>query len=312
MNGVDAALALVVSLTAFWTIRVRAAFIAVAAYTGCGLLIALVWVRLRAVDVALTEAAIGAGVTGAVLIAAAARLRPAEEAANAERPARRLRAVAAALSVTVALALAVLVLLPADPAPSLGREAVAPLDDLGLGNPVTAVLMVYRGMDTLLEKLVLLLAVIGVWSLAPDRFWGGAPAAPAIAGRNGPLLLAARLLPPIGIVFAIYTVWTGASAPGGAFQGGAVLAAMWMLVLAAGLARIPAVTNRCLRLLLAAGPATFMAIALAGFLIAGAFLAYPPGLAKALIVLAEIPMVLTIALVLALLAAGPPAGEPER
>ena len=64
--------------------------------------------------------------------------------------------------------------------------------------------------------------------------------------------------------------------------------------------------------LLAAGPATFMAIALAGFLIAGAFLAYPPGLAKALIVLAEIPMVLTIALVLALLAAGPPAGEPER
>lgn len=40
-----------------------------------GLLMALAWVRLDAPDVALAEAAIGAGLTGALLMAALARLR---------------------------------------------------------------------------------------------------------------------------------------------------------------------------------------------------------------------------------------------
>lgn len=39
-----------------------------------GLLMALVWVRLDAPDIALAEAAIGAGLTGALLLAALARL----------------------------------------------------------------------------------------------------------------------------------------------------------------------------------------------------------------------------------------------
>ena len=46
-----------------------------------GLLLSLAWVRLSAVDVALTEAAIGSGVTGMLLLGAAARLRPAEASA---------------------------------------------------------------------------------------------------------------------------------------------------------------------------------------------------------------------------------------
>jgi uncharacterized MnhB-related membrane protein len=40
-----------------------------------GLLMALTWVRLSAPDVALAEAAIGAGLTGALLMAALARLK---------------------------------------------------------------------------------------------------------------------------------------------------------------------------------------------------------------------------------------------
>lgn len=39
-----------------------------------GLLMALVWVRLKAPDVALTEAAIGAGLTGALLLSALRRI----------------------------------------------------------------------------------------------------------------------------------------------------------------------------------------------------------------------------------------------
>lgn len=51
-----------------------------------GLLLSLAWVRLNAVDLALAEAAIGAGLTGALFLAALSRLgrppsRPAEEQA---------------------------------------------------------------------------------------------------------------------------------------------------------------------------------------------------------------------------------------
>jgi len=81
---------------------------------------------------------------------------------------------------------------------------------------------------------------------------------------------------------------------------------MWLLVLMAGLAEAPQVRARWLRVAAVAGPATFLAVGLAGMGIAGAFLAYPASHAKTLILFVEVPMMLTIALVLALLVAGPP------
>ncbi len=44
-----------------------------------GSVMTLVWVRLGAVDVALAEAAIGSGLTGALLWSALSRMRPGEE-----------------------------------------------------------------------------------------------------------------------------------------------------------------------------------------------------------------------------------------
>ena len=64
-----------------------------------------------------------------------------------------------------------------------------------------------------------LLALVGVWSLAPDRFWGGRPTPLRQADPNGALTLLAQLLPPVGIVVGIYILWEGADQPGGAFLG---------------------------------------------------------------------------------------------
>ncbi len=50
-------------------------FKAIVLFIAFGLLMALAWVRLDAPDVALAEAAIGAGLTGALLMAALARLQ---------------------------------------------------------------------------------------------------------------------------------------------------------------------------------------------------------------------------------------------
>jgi uncharacterized MnhB-related membrane protein len=48
-------------------------FTAIVLFVAFGLMMALAWVRLQAPDIALAEAAIGAGLTGALLLAALAR-----------------------------------------------------------------------------------------------------------------------------------------------------------------------------------------------------------------------------------------------
>ena len=309
--ALELVLAAVVLGVAVWTIAARETFAAVVGFVAYGLLIALVWVRLDAVDVALTEAAIGGGLGGVLMLGAAARLRASEALEAAERPNAILRIAAALLSAIVAAALAVAVLSLPDPAPTLAPAAADNAAATGLGNPVTNVLMAFRAMDTMLEKVVVLLALVGVWSLASDRFWGGRPGPRHQADPNGVLAFLARLLVPVGIVVGIYLLWVSADHPGGAFQGGTILAAMWLLVMMAGLADAPPVGGRRLRLMLIAGPTIFLIVGLGGLWLGEAFLAYPVAYAKPLILAIEVAMTLTIAVTLGLLMAGAPERSAE-
>ena len=307
----DAVLAVLVLGVAAWTIAARDTFAAVVGFIAYGLLLTLVWVRLAAPDVALTEAAIGSGLTGGLLLGASTRLRRTETPAAGEKPGVTLQLAAAVLCALVAAGIAAIVLLLPEPAPTLAPQAAANIAATGLGNPVTAVLMAYRAIDTLLETVVLLLALVGIWSLAPDGVWGGFPGPPRHADPNGVLTFSAQLLVPVGILVGIHIFWVGSVAPGGEFQGATILAAMWILATMAGLVDAPPVSRRWLRLLLVAGPAVFFAIGLAGFAMAGAFLAYPEPYAKLLIVTIEVPLTLSIAATLALLVAGPPVRAPR-
>src|SRR6516164_8271484 len=104
-------LAAVVLGLALWTIAVRETYSVTVGFVAYGLLVALIWVRLDAVDVALTEAAIGGGLGGVLLLGAAARLRnPGPMATDA--PSKSTRVTAAALSTLTAAALAGAVLPP--------------------------------------------------------------------------------------------------------------------------------------------------------------------------------------------------------
>jgi multisubunit Na+/H+ antiporter MnhB subunit len=286
------------------TIVVREAFAAVIGFVVYGLLLSIAWVRLSAVDVALTEAAIGGGMTGMLMLGAVARLRLAE--GNDTRTSLPTRLAAGVMCALITAGLATAILAPPEVIPTLAPMVMENLAQSGLGNPVAGVLFVYRALDTLLEKVVLILALLGVWSLAPDRVWGGIPGLRVYAQPSSTLTFLAQLLPPVGIVVAIYMCWVGAKEPGGAFQGGTVLAAMWLLVMIAGLKSVPSISQPWLRLLLVVGPAIFLAIGLAGMVLANAFLDYPSGYAKALIVAIEFSLTLSIGVALGLLAAGPP------
>jgi multisubunit Na+/H+ antiporter MnhB subunit len=296
---------LLVAIALFMT-AVRSTFAAVVAFAAYGLLVGVAWVRLHAVDVALTEVALGSGVVSVLMISAAARLRRTERAAAPSFPSVSLRLGAALLAAAVTAALGAAVWQSAEPAPTLAPAAMAEIGATGLGNPVTAVLMAFRATDTLLEKVVLVLAVIGVWSLAPDRAWGGRPGVLYRPDADGVLPFFARVLPPFGVVVGVYLLWVSADEPGSAFAAGTVLAAMWVLVMMAGLADAPPTGLRSVRLTVLAGPVVFSAVGLAGMVIADAFLAYPVNYAKALIIAIEIAMVLSIAAMLGMLLAGTP------
>ena len=81
-NLFDGLLGLLLLWLAWRSLACTDLFKAVVLFITFGLLMAIAWVRLDAPDVALAEAAIGAGITGALLLAAIARLKPSRDAHN--------------------------------------------------------------------------------------------------------------------------------------------------------------------------------------------------------------------------------------
>ena len=105
----------------------------------------------------------------------------------------------------------------------LAAAVEAKLDQSGVKNPVTAVLLNFRGYDTLLELTVLLLALLGARALSKTVPGEAAQTDAAIS----PVLLSfLRIVAPVMVLVAGYMLWVGGHAPGGAFQAGAVLAAL--------------------------------------------------------------------------------------
>lgn len=203
-----------------------------------------------------------------------------------------VRAAVAITSLALAAAM-IIALLQLPPAMvQLPALVATNLTQSGVEHPVTAVLLNFRGWDTLLEVAVLLLALLTLLTLSGDE-----PPAPAVA--VDPLLqgLARQALPLI-ILTAGYLLWAGAHRPGGAFQAGAVLAAGAVLLQLAGLLPAWAAPHRWLRLGLVLGFLVFLGVA-AALLGEGAMLRYPPALAGGLILLIEAGLTLTLGLILA-------------
>ena len=276
-----------------------------------GLVLAAAWVRLLAPDVALAEAAIGAGLAGALLLAAV------REQSRQPLPARivskrshnkpgvniTLQWAVSVLCAVLAgtLAWALVHALNSAPQNALPRAVSANLEASGVSNPVTAVLLNFRAYDTLLELAVLLTAVLGIFALGPARP-GYQSAGPVFDGL-------ARWLVPVLILTAGYLLWVGAHAPGGAFQAGATLAAAAVVLRLAGKRSIGLPQAGSLRVILAAGVGMFLVVGLTLLVLGRPFLGYPPAWAGSLILLIESAAMLAIAatLVLAFLGGRPPA-----
>lgn len=249
-----------------------------------GLLMALAWARLNAPDLALAEAIVGAGVTGAMLIAAWHRMGTEIQEKDGLDTLAPLGVVGMA-AVLVAVIWALIEI--GGSGPSLHDEVMAHLPESGVRSPVTAVLLNFRGYDTLLELGVLLLAVASVQQLGAKI--------PRVGKRAGPALAAfAALLMPVLVLVSAYLLWRGSHAPGGAFQAGALLGAAGILMLMVEPERIGWLRDGPQRVALSIGPVVFMLVAMLA-LSAGHLLEYPRSWAGELILLVETMAMFSIA-----------------
>lgn len=334
----DATVAASLVFLAWNSLRAPHLFTAVVLFIAFGLLMALAWVRLDANDIALAEAAIGAGITGALLLDALghvaadprARKGTAPDAAtlsssapgglsrsafryatlkSAERRGRRLLA-----AVMVLLAAVIVLSLWTMPnGRALGEAVFTALERHPVANPVTAVLLDYRAYDTFLEMGVLALAALGAILLKAQILRH--PRAEPPTGGSFILTVFAKGLVPLMVLMAGYLLWAGAARSGGAFPAGALLGASAVLLFLAGIGREWIVDGDRTRFVIALGLLCFIAAGAITLMAGRAFLQWGEGWTYAAVLAIEAALTVSIGGVLALLygaSAKVPLGTMER
>lgn len=279
---------------------------ATAVFAAFSLALAIVWILLAAPDVAVTEAAVGAGVMVILLLITVMQTEWEPSAGTGRRLASFAPLDWRAFFVTVAVAIplsysvgsfpdvgdpaapAVERTLPTgEPSPYyhyVGETAEA----LDLPNAVVLVLAVFRNLDTLGEVAVAFTAVLGVLivldrtrittSRNTDDTEGLAFPDPYVMSPVG--MTAVRLVVPLVFVFGVYLTLYGALVPGGGFQGGVVMGAS-VVLMALVFGHRPTsnwVDERILVGILVGGVGLFVAVGLGSFFFGGTLLevlAYP-------------------------------------
>ena len=268
-------------LTAVAVVRTENLFVAVMLMAIFSLLMAANFFILDAADVALTEAAVGAGVTTVIFLGALALTAEHE----------RSRKVGRWLALGVVSVTVVVLIYATFDKPRLGdpnapvHQHVAPwyLENtpelIGIPNVVTAVLGSFRGYDTLGEVFVVLAACIGVLFILsaappPER----APKSVDDAGLRHHLVpqVVGRLLIPFIVLFGLYVQFHGEYGPGGGFQAGAIIATGLILhaLLEGESAALRSIPRSVLIGMVAGGALLYALVGVAGIALGGNFLDY--------------------------------------
>ena len=310
----DLLLAFALLLVSWRLLQASDLFQATVLFVSFGLFLALAWVRLQAPDIALAEAAVGAGLAGVLLFSTFKRIEPntpldrdddplppspcrLDEAAAC--PGRYHYVFAGTLAGALTLLLVLAVLGLPRGGTGLTQLAARTLPGSGVEHPVTAVLLNFRLYDTWLELGVLLLALMGVLGV---RGCHDLRNLPVIAPGSPVLRRLVGILGPLVLLVAVYLLWLGDHAPGGAFQAGVVLAAGLVLFRLSGFASVDVLTRAGLMSCVAAG---FLGVLLLAVLTAIAPstqpLEYPQAWAGTLIVTLEAAATVSIGVTLAAL-----------
>ena len=260
-----------------------------------GLLMALVWVRMQAPDLALAEAAIGAGLTGVLLLDALGHLRTQPQTRHQQlQQSRLLEILAGVLAISVTGFLWWALVEAPQPGVAMPEWVADNMQASGVEHPITGVLLAFRAYDTLLEVAVILVAV--VVGLALRFSQEDQPTETRVISSLLQRMLVWLL--PLMLLVAVYLLWIGSYRSGGAFQAAAVLAALAVLMRMAGLP-VPGQDRLwVLRLGLVGGLGIFLLMGSLSMISGGAFLAWPAGWEKASILLVETALTFSLGMLL--------------
>jgi multisubunit Na+/H+ antiporter MnhB subunit len=225
------------------------------------------------------------------------------------------RLLALALSIGVAVVLVQAALDLSDEPGGLTTLVAERMEDSGVKHPVTAVLLNFRGYDTFFEVAVLALAVLGVLAVRRDRDLWAARVVPYSRLHHDPMMdWLVRLLAPLLVLAGGYMLWLGTSAPGGAFQAGAVLAAAGVMMRLAGRPLVASLRGGRFRLALLAGFLVFLLASLTTMLFNSNLLQLPRNGAGLITLAIETTVTVSIAVTLVSLYVGaePQSAEEER
>ena len=271
-----------------------------------GLALALAWIRLGAVDVAITEAAIASGFLGVLFLDALKSFSPgvSEKQENLEDDHNSLSGnenkspLLPMLALVLGLGLFLLVTLEAiwkmPEGGGLAAATGALLPESGVEHPVTAVLLNFRAYDTWLEIGVILLGLLAIFAVGGIKVYSK----PGVAVDDPMLRQVILFFTPVLFLFGAFLLYYGKTGPGGAFQAAVLWGAIGILLHLGGkpvLAEIP----RWLRnLLLTVGLLFFLVL---GFLLmatGAALFEYPPAYAGVMILIIETLAAISIATIL--------------
>jgi len=217
-------------LTAVAIVRISDLFAVVMLSGIYSLLSASLFLDLDAVDVAFTEASVGAGIS-TLLMLASLKLVGRYERKSRYKP---------ALAFFVVLVTGGLLIYGTIDMPHFGsidapiHQHVAPryindsMAEIGVPNIVTSILASYRGFDTLGETVVVFTACLGVMSLllvSRQTKKESQRKVPADMQQQIILRVFAKIMIPLILIFALYVQFHGDYGPGGGFQAGVIFAA---------------------------------------------------------------------------------------
>ncbi len=264
-------------------VRVEDLFVVTMLLSIYGLLSASFFVAMDAVDVAFTEAAVGAGISTLLMLVVISMT------GRSEKPTRHKPYIALLVVTTTACMLfygtADLPHFAAVDAPI--HQHVAPryindsMTEIGIPNMVTSVLASYRAFDTFGEVVVIFTAGIGVLALLDatrptvdnhrERL-----ADNSMHERHLVLRIVTKILFPFMLLFALYVQFHGDFGPGGGFQAGVIFAAAIILyTMLFGLHRTAIVISQSLvQLVAAVGVLLYGSVGVATLLSGGNFFDY--------------------------------------
>ena len=269
-------------ITAVAIVRAQNLFVAVMLMGIASLLIAANFFLLDAADVALTEAAVGAGISTVLFLGALALTDEQERA-----PTSRWM-----LSFAVTLVATLVVIYATFDKPRFGdpeapvQTHVAPWylektpEYIDIPNVVTAVLGSYRAYDTLGEGFVVFTAGIGVLFMLGAgrvRLTRTEETAHNVGLRHHLIpRVVGRLLIPFILLFGLYVQFHGEYGPGGGFQAGAIIAAAVILyaLLEGERHALEVLPQKLLLGMMAGGAVLYTGVGLAGIMLGGNFLDY--------------------------------------